>query len=647
MTLQYSLFTPPSTVAAKVEDIPYVDPFLAAHGEVLRGAGNERLTFDEGTWDHDARGAVGVDVEVYTNFVVICFKRFKDGRKVAFELSRRTPELDKSFITSILNNNTIISFNGIPYDIPIIYLALSGLDTVSLKRISDNLINGSKSWEFIRVPRINHIDLMETNPAVKQGLKMIHGRLHGRFIVDLPYAPSSILTYEQMNITTLYCFNDIDATEGLYKALREPLELRVTLGRRYKDDYRSKSDSQVGEAIVKSSVEVALGRRIMPEEITETNFDYTPPSFVKFIDPKLADILSRLSEAKFWINGFGKVTPPDWLKNLQITINRMTYTMGIGGLHSTEAHRALKSDDNNFLLDVDVASQYPNIIMKLGLYPKAMGDKFLTIYGLLIKERLAAKAIGDKVRADGGRIALNGVFGKLGSSHSTLYSPRLLIAVTLSGQLAILMLIDRAEAAGIRVVSANTDGVVFYCPRVKKDELYGIIRDWESETGFSVEHTPYSALYNSSVNVYVAVKEDGKVKRKGYIADPWSDGDIRGQIMKNPQMTICSEAIVNYIIQGKPFSETISKSKDIRQFITLIKVTKGGTWRGHYLGRAVRYYWSTNGQSIFTDGNRRVPKTEGARPLPELICGVMPADLDIERYVLETERLASDLGIRI
>ena len=40
-----------------------------------------------------------------------------------------------------------------------------------------------------------------------------------------------------------------------------------------------------------------------------------------------------------------------------------------------------------------------------------------------------------KVKAEGGKISSVGVFGKLGSSYSFLYSPYLLIATTLTGQL--------------------------------------------------------------------------------------------------------------------------------------------------------------------------------------------------------------------
>ena len=60
----------------------------------------------------------------------------------------------------------------------------------------------------------------------------------------------------------------------------------------------------------------------------------------------------------------------------------------------------MHSDDEHVLIDADVASQYPNIIMKLGLFPKAMGPDFLTVYAQIIADRIAAKKRGKKIDAE-------------------------------------------------------------------------------------------------------------------------------------------------------------------------------------------------------------------------------------------------------
>lgn len=646
--LQMSLFSPKWQKVGESgpaqSAVPYCDPFLENNHEVLDAAGDEPLFF--GDWNYAKSGAVGVDVESFANLFIICFKRFVDGTRIVFERSARRDNLDRDKILMILNKNTIISFNGEDYDLPIIFIALGGATTQELKRVSDKIVFGNtRPWEIARVPRLNHIDLMEPNPSIKQGLKMLNGRLHGRYMVDLPFPHDATLMPREMNIVTLYCMNDLDTTQLVYYALREPLELRVALGRAYRADFRSKSDSQVGETIVKKEVERVTGRRIEKVVTTSPTFMYKAPLFLQFEDEQLRTVMDCLRTGVFSVDSIGRITSPAFLKNLQISLGGMIYSMGIGGIHSTEAHRALRSDEERFLLDVDVASQYPTIIMTLGLYPPALGPEFLKIYGELIKDRLAAKAAGDKVRADGGRIALNGVYGKLGSPHSSLYAPNLLIAITLTGQLAILMLIERAEAAGIPAVSANTDGVVFHCPHLSATRLNDILAEWEKDTGFTVERTPYRAIYNSSVNTYIAIREDGKVKRKGYIADPWQEGDLRSQMMKNPSMTICSEALVRYLTQGVSIERTIRQCTDPRMFVTVVKVTGGAQWRGYPLGRAVRYYWSMDGDPlVYVNGGKKVSKTDGAKPLPELT-DRLPPDIDFLRYCEEAARIAGDLGI--
>ncbi len=260
----------------------------------------------------------------------------------------------------------------------------------------------------------------------------------------------------------------------------------------------------------------------------------------------------------------------------------------------------------------------------------------------------------EKVKDAGGKIQINGVFGKLGSRYSILYAPHLMLTVTITGQLALLMLVERAEVAGISVVSGNTDGLVFMCSKEQEGRLREIAKGWEQDTGFELEETPYKGIYNQSVNSYFALKADGGHKRKGPLGNPWSkhpdDFDPRAQLMKNPQATICSDAALAHIKEGTPIEETIYGCRDIRQFVTVIKSDGGATWRGQYLGKVVRYYWSTDGEEILkakphakTGNYAKVPKTEGAAPcmtLPD----ELPDDIDYDRYLAETREILMSLG---
>lgn len=636
----------------------------------------------------EPRDELIADTECYPNFWSIGFERVRDGKVLVFEHSERKPitDAERNRIRNILLQNRVIGFNWQSYDLPMIYKMLSGASNAELKQANDRIIlGGMKYWHArevlgVDVPRdLDFIDLIEPQPNAFASLKTLSGRMHAPKMQDLPYDPDIPLTHEQMDKTLAYMGNDLHNTAMLRRALAEPLALREAMGREYGLNLLSKSDSQCGEAILKKCVERQINERVYRVETPAgTTFKYKIPEYLSFEREDLCAVLDRLRTTEFIVQANGKVELPAWLAHMKVTIGETTYQMGIGGLHSTESNRSIHSDDDHQLVDFDVASYYPRIIINSGLYPKALGPAFIPVYRELTDIRVAAKLIAAdegvpaeerataKVKAEGLKIFVNGGgFGKLGSPYSVLYAPHLMIAVTLTGQLALLMLIERAERLGIAVVSGNTDGVVFRVPRhmmgpVVKDRIASgpvreLIEQWEADTGFTMEATPYRSLYNQSVNSYIAIKEDGKAKWKGPIANPWrsDDGwkpDLRGQLMKNPQMPVLANAVVDLITKGMPLGETIRGCRDIRSFVTVVKVDGGATWRGEYLGKVVRYYWATGGEEILrkkphaTTGNHaKVPKTDGCRPLMELP-DEFPTDIDYQRYVEEAEDILMDIG---
>ncbi|OQM74912.1 hypothetical protein [Manganibacter manganicus] len=663
--------------------------------------------------DAHQRKTIIVDIEVYKNVTLVCMKQIETGKILIMENSdRSTIDLDR--LRNILLTHTAVGFNSMGYDAPLLWMIIAGAGPAKVKAASDRIIKGRIRWWDVEeqigvhIPfrfKQNHIDLIEPQPNPFASLKVLHGRMHGLTLQDLPFDPDRVLTFDEIDLLREYVVNDIVATELLYVALKEELHLREIVGNDLGIDLRSKSDSQMGLAIIKKRVESVLGRRIERQKVQAGwTFQYAPPDYLQFETPFLRDLLTRISEHQFIVRDDGKVDLPKWLSDAEIIIGSTQYSMGIGGLHSMESNRAIKSDDDNVLCDVDAGSYYPAIILALGLYPMATGRSFLHAYRDIRDDRMQAKRKKDKVRDKGFKIALNGGgFGSLGSPYSFTYAPHLLIATTLTGQLALLLLIERAERLGIKVVSANTDGIVFYCPRdkwggVALDDggnrtvrlnpcaLNDVLEQWEKDTEFNLEATEYKALYNQSVNSYFALKADGGHKRKGPNSNPWnpdkSDFDPRGQLMKNPQMTICSDAALAKIKHGTPVAETIRNCRDIKQFVTVIKAAKGATWEpspqykrqhfpeytaydgtqlpahdadvypggGSYLGKVVRYYWGVNGAPIYradphpTTGNfAKVPKTDGAiecMRLPD----EFPDDIDYERYIAEAESILSDLG---
>jgi hypothetical protein len=480
--------------------------------------------------------------------------------------------------------------------------------------------------------------LIEVAPG-KASLKIYGGRLHSTRMQDLPIEPDAVITADQRQVLIDYCKNDLDTTIDLYTKLKSQLELREKMSQEYGLDLRSKSDAQIAEAVIKKQIEAIKGERIFKPDLPKTySFKYIAPSYIKFKTDTLKKVLDTFTSVTFGLNEKGDVAEPKAVSDLKITVGNTVYQLGIGGIHSCEKRVHYKAENGWTLVDRDVTSYYPNIILGQALYPKHVGREFLTVYRSIVERRVRAKREGDKVTNEALKVTINGSFGKFGSKWSTLYSPNLLIQTTVTGQLSLLMLIEALECAQIQVVSANTDGIVIYCHTSNQAALQSIIADWEARTGFQTEETKYSALYSRDVNNYLAFKADGSYKAKGTYADE--------NLSKTPTAQVCVQAVVDFLQLDIPIEQSIRSCQDVRKFVSVRAVTGGAVKDGQYLGKAVRWYYAQGetGAINYKKNGNKVATTDGARPLM-LLPDTLPGDLDFEAYALRAKNMLEDFGL--
>lgn len=650
------------------------------------------------------------DTECFPNFWLLKVRVLK-GPTYSFKLfagEKLSPE-DIRRILTIFEAYCVITFNGNYYDVPMICAALSGYTCEQLKWLNDRIIvEKAKPWE-LGLPDwkpSDHIDVIEVAPGAGSQ-KQYAGRIHCATIRDLPYDPSRYLTVTEINEVEEYCGNDLSVLEALFDALHAQIYQRELLSKRYGIDLRSKSDAQLAEAVLKLRCEQATGQRIYKPEINwNLKFRYKVPAFIAFISPQLQKALALVRESIFQIGPKGSVEMPPQLEGLSITIGQSTYKLGIGGLHSREECVAHKSDDVYVLRDNDVAAYYPSLISNSGEWPPALGQTFLQEYLSIRNERLAAKQLQAKLKKagdtksveyenaladnEGGKLQINGTFGKTGSPYSVLFAPEMLIQTTITGQLSLLMLIELHESYGIPVVSANTDGIVIKCPRDKIATSEALIADWQQRTGLEMETVEYRAIYSRDVNNYFAIKTDGEVKRKG----EYSKAGLIEK--KNPDVEICSDAVADFLSKGIPLEYSIGACRDIRKFVTVQKVSGGGKkmwgegprkgarvmdmiatleangwskdgrkWRKvdyltdattaygacfapqreEYLGKVVRWYYSTQapGPIVYASNGNTVSLSYGARPCMTLPTE-LPDDIDYTWYIAKAESMLKDVG---
>jgi hypothetical protein len=272
------------------------------------------------------------------------------------------------------------------------------------------------------------------------------------------------------------------------------------------------------------------------------------------------------------------------------TAGGVRYQLGTGGLHSLDQPGTWKADADTGLLDLDVTSYYPSLILNEGWYPKHYGPAFLDHLRSMRDRRIAAKQAGDKRTATALKIVINSVYGKLNDTFSSIRSVPDAFRVTLNGQLLLLMLIEGVSGAGAQVLSANTDGVTL---RALRRLLDGPVREavaaWQLQAGMTIEPSPYRALYRRDVNNYLAVGVDGSLKARGSFGDG-SKGD--GAIIR--------QAAVGWLIDGREPAETVARAEQVRDFL-FYQRTRADAVLVHGstdLGRIARWYAGFGGQPL-------------------------------------------------
>jgi hypothetical protein len=591
-----------------------------------------------------------LDTECYPNYFLIVLKSL-DGQLLEFEYDQEI-SFDKAQLVNILSRDLTIGFNSRFYDIPMIMRFIKEDDKPTndqLKRLSDDLILSDNSFDiisngFLWKPRKwNHIDIIRVLPD-KCSLKMYGARIHTRKLQDLPYDPSKVLTREEKNILKAYCINDVDITRDLYLQVQEELRIRYDVGiglyktlpldlqekysKTFGVDCRSMSDADIAEIYFK----LKFNDISIPKE-QRLSFKYKPPRYISYHNENITNILKEITEFEFTDKTNLKKDVSFVGREIKTKTN--SFTIGIGGLHSKEETISVIKADDEFLIDVDVTSYYPSIIINNGIYPSNIGKEFLELYKSLRDRRLQIK---DKASTPSKfyKIVLNGTFGRLGYKKSIMYDLEKMIQTTITGQLCLLMLIEWLEEHDFEIISGNTDGLTVRGKIRNTDKFNEVLEKWEFLTGFELEKTHYDRIYIRDVNNYLAIKSDGGVKTKGFLS--------MNDLSRNAHLGIVKKAVKNYLTKEHPIEKTIRNGA--KEDYILTKKTKfGAKFRDEYLGKVVRWYYRTDGDYILNMKGHKVPDANGAYPIMNLDDEMI--NIDYARYYQETVKILKMIGVSL
>lgn len=252
---------------------------------------------------------------------------------------------------------------------------------------------------------------------------------------------------------------------------------------------------------------------------------------------------------------------------LNVVYNGIEMDFGVGGIHGSIESQIVHSDDEWQIVDLDVKSYYPNLAIKNRIYPEHLGEAFDDVYEDVYIERDSHKKGSSENKVM--KLALNGTYGDSNNPYSPFYDPKFTMGITINGQLSLCMLTEwLCKIDGLQLIQLNTDGITV---RVKKEyinKVDAVVSEWENTTKLIMEKAYYKSMYIRDVNNYLAIYEDGKVKRKGayeYENLEWH---------KNHSALIIPMAVEQKLVYGIDHIEYIKNHKDIFDFMLRTKVPR-------------------------------------------------------------------------
>ncbi|QWM90753.1 DNA polymerase [uncultured phage cr105_1] len=566
------------------------------------------------------------DVEVFPNVFHCTVKNTETGELHKFEISCRRNQLDELveffhtvntkytfgdlYTTDIKLDTNILfcGYNNLHYDNAIINYIIDCYNIMKYKGYRDicrSVFNLSKvittsseddnsawrKWKYMICFDSFDILTMLYSNKLRVGLKEIQVTMQYKNVQEFVADWQADLPENQIDSMIDYNINDVNSTEELLNRCKKDIDLRIAIEDEYGVRVLSKDGVNIGMKILTQKYLEKTGQTWWdikdlrsPMSVIPLNNVILP--FIKYDSPILTRVLNDMKSQI--------VSPGRKGYENKFVFEGLQYSVGVGGIHSVNKPEIIIPKEDEMLIDIDVASLYPSMLIEYKFYPKHLGPEFLEVYKQIKDERIEAKHNGNKVKNETLKLALNGLSGNLQNEHNFCYSPFAVMQIRINGQLLLLMLAEKLTQLGCRIVQANTDGLFVLLKKDVYSKVNNVCREWEQLTRLTLEEERFKAMYQYAINDYFAITEDDKVKEKGMFITTVKLG-------KGLTPKIIPKAVINFFKNGVPVEETIKGCKDIRDFLMSEKT--GKQWHVEYNNkeqqRTNRFYASTNGAYLW------------------------------------------------
>ena len=530
--------------------------------------------------------------------------------------------------------NYIIEYEHVLTEKPVLVITNSIFNLSREITNSEENIEKWKRWKYqVWFDSFDILTMLYSN-KLRVGLKEIQVTMQYKNVQEFVCDWSKPLPIEDFDSMIDYNINDIESTSALLDRCKKDIDLRLAIEDEYGVKVLSKDGVNIGMKILTHKYLEKTGLTWWDIKDLRSPQAYIPLKdvilpFIKYDSPILKSVLDEMKTQV--------VSPGRKGYEKNFVFGGLRYTVGVGGIHSKNDPEIIIPAEDEMLIDIDVASLYPSMLIEYGFYPKHLGPEFLEVYSQIRSERIEAKHNGDKIKDSTLKLALNGLSGNLQNEHNFCYSPFAVMQIRINGQLLLLMLAEKLVELGCRIVQANTDGLFVLLKKSIYDKVNIVCREWEQLTKLTLEEDRFEAMYQYAINDYIAVKEGYAKKKHEFrdftaVMDP-KTGDhikygatnakgetyrnmdeIRKDYIKTKGMFITEvllgkglspkiipEAIIKYFVDGIPVEDTVKGCTDIKKFLMSEKT--GKQWHVEYMNQEIqrtnRFYASTDGAYLW------------------------------------------------
>ena len=452
-----------------------------------------------------------------------------------------------------------VGFNSRHYDQYILKGILAGFNP---KRINDWIIVKHRAgWEFSSLLRkfpLYNYDVMQANDG---GLKRFEGFM-GNNIKEssVPFDIHRKLTASEISETIKYCRHDVEQTIEVFLERKDDFEAQMGLLKMFYMPLMNinKTKVQLSAQILDAS------KRTYNDE-----FDICFPDTMRIKKYNfVVDWYMDKNNRKYRIDPRNEKSEKH---KLSCDIAGVPHQFGWGGVHGALEQYC----DEGYFLMMDVASLYPNLMIRYNLHSRSCNpQKFNDIVDL----RLTYKHEGNPLQAPL-KIVINGTYGAMKAKSNPLYDPRQANNVCVHGQLLLLDLIEKLEPH-CKIIQSNTDGILVKLNAKndkEADEQYSLIDDiayeWEQRTGLTLEFDEYRRVYQKDVNNYVIVPDGELYDKKG--KPRWKSKGAYVKKLNNLDydLPIVNKAMVDFMVKGIPVEKTILECDELKEFQQVKKIS--------------------------------------------------------------------------